>query len=505
VTQVLSTDFTGEGIPDLVALDAQGSASFFRAQRPGEFAPPFPMGLAASHALALGDFDQDGEWEIAALQKSGSVSFWRYSDADDGFRPDEGLTPPPPFPASVTKLAVADLDNNGQLDLIGLSGQENMAWLQGPAQWHAFVLPALSQAAFFDWDRDGRLDMLGLSSRGFPVAAISGPGRYAGLRVAMVPAVGTGDGRINAFGIGSILDLRAAGHTQRRLRQQSATHFGLGRQEPAGLRIQWTNGTLQSEFGVKPQATLKVEQRLKGSCPWVFAYDGKGFSFVTDFLWGSPLGLQINAQAAASVARTFDRVRLPPGLPALRDSAYEVRITAELWETHFFDYMALTVVDHDPGTEAYVDERFCFPSPSFAPRVFRTPRPVEKAWGMGGADVTAVVRDRDGKHLQDFALGKRQGVAENHWVEYEAAPPQGTGAWTLLAHGWIYPTDSSVNRALGQAGAPSPQGLRLLGWVNGRWTPLLENLGFPAGKAKTILIPLREDVRRYRLTTNLEI
>jgi hypothetical protein len=130
---------------------------------------------------------------------------------------------------------------------------------------------------------------------------------------------------------------------------------------------------------------------------------------------------------------------------------------------------------------------------------------VEKAWGMGGADVTAVVRDRDGKHLQDFALGKRQGVAENHWVEFEAAPPQGNGAWTLLAHGWIYPTDSSVNRALGQAGAPSPQGLRLLGWVNGRWTPLLENLGFPAGKAKTILIPLREDVRRYRLTTNLEI
>ena len=81
--------------------------------------------------------------------------------------------------------------------------------------------------------------------------------------------------------------------------------------------------------------------------------------FVTDFLWRSPLGLRINAQDTAGVdpdgrlgqdSRRSARAR--------GTASYDVRITAELWETHFFDHVSLMVVDHPDGIEVFVDERF---------------------------------------------------------------------------------------------------------------------------------------------------
>src|SRR6201999_626549 len=103
---------------------------------------------------------------------------------------------------------------------------------------------------------------------------------------------------------------------------------------------------------------ILTEQRLKGSCPWVFADDGSGLRFVTDFLWRSPLGLRINAQDTAGATQTEDWVKIRGDQLKARNGSYDVRITAELWETHYFDHVSLMVVDHPAGTEVFVDERF---------------------------------------------------------------------------------------------------------------------------------------------------
>ena len=44
-----------------------------------------------------------------------------------------------------------------------------------------------------------------------------------------------------------------------------------------------------------------------------------------------------------------------------RDGYYDLRITAELWETYYYDYLALMTVDHPEGTDIFVDERFVIP------------------------------------------------------------------------------------------------------------------------------------------------
>ena len=97
--------------------------------------------------------------------------------------------------------------------------------------------------------------------------------------------------------------------------------------------------------------------------------------FVTDFIWRSPLGLRINAQATAEVLMTEEWVKLGANQLAPKDGEYDVRITAELWETHFFDHVSMMVVDHPENTEVFVDERFP-PSGPLELRLFQVGRPV---------------------------------------------------------------------------------------------------------------------------------
>src|SRR6185436_7075281 len=129
-----------------------------------------------------------------------------------------------------------------------------------------------------------------------------------------------------------------------------------------------------------------------------------------------------------------------------------------------------------------------------------------------GEDVRDIVRARDDRHLDFAGRGRYQGVTREHSIDVElpAAAPR-TGKLWLVAQGWIHPTDSSINVALGQGRQAPPAGLSLhVADAHGRFRPVRTGLGFPAGKDKTILIDLSgifppTGPRRLRLTTNLEI
>jgi hypothetical protein len=122
------------------------------------------------------------------------------------------------------------------------------------------------------------------------------------------------------------------------------------------------------------------------------------------------------------------------------------------------------------------------------------------------------VRARDDRHLDFAGRGRYQGVTRDHYVELElpASAPRNGPLW-LVAQGWIHPTDSSINVALGQGNHAPPTGLSLfVADAQGRFRPARTGLGFPAGKDKTILIDLAgifgsTGARRLRLSTNLEI
>ncbi len=134
-----------------------------------------------------------------------------------------------------------------------------------------------------------------------------------------------------------------------------------------------------------------------------------------------------------------------------RDGYYDIRVTAELWEVYYYDYIALMPVDHPEGTEIFVDERFVVPPVKLGLTTVATPRKIARAIDDNGQDVTDIVSTLDGKALDTFGRGQYQGVTRDHYVEVdlgEDAPK--SGPLYLIAHGSIHDTESSVNVAITQ-------------------------------------------------------
>jgi tetratricopeptide (TPR) repeat protein len=513
-------DLDRDGAPDAALLDAQGKLHVFSNERAGHFrARPVPDSLGKLVAITAADVDRDGALDLVVLRTDGAIL--RVSDRNEGH--DWEVTEIarwPDFPGAAAdgsfRLFVADLDNNGGLDLVAAGPSDARIWLSDEQGKFQLLAAPIDSRVFSvaDLAGNGRLDLVGVSAAGQAVRAVNrGTKSYHWQVIRPHAQQIPGDGRINTFGVGGEMELRAGLLYQKQVITGPSVHFGLGDHPRTDVvRIVWPNGTVQAEFELEADQAVQSEQRLKGSCPFIFTYDGTGMQFVTDFIWRSPLGLRINAQDTAGGMQTEDWVKIRGDQLVPRDGYYDVRITAELWETHFFDHIALLVVDHPAETEVFVDERFARTPPELAVRTTTPPRPVTRAWDDRGHDVTDKVRARDGRYLDTFGRGRFQGVTRDHWVEVELGDevPRGGPLW-LIANGWIHPTDSSLNVAIGQGQHDPPRGLSLeVPDGKGGWVVARPDLGFPAGKNKTILIRV-DDVfrpgtsRRLRLRTNLEI
>jgi hypothetical protein len=366
-----------------------------------------------------------------------------------------------------------------------------------------------------DVNGDGRLDLLGLTNEGQPVQAINhGTKNYHWQAIRPRAAQASGDQRINSFGIGGEVEIRAGLLLQKQLVTGPIVHFGLGEQTGADVvRLIWPNGAVRAEFETKADQTILAEQRLKGSCPFLFAYDGKEMKFVKDTVpWSSAIGLRINTLGTARVEATEEWYKIGGNELVARDGYYDLRITAELWETYYYDQLALMTVDHPAGTDIFVDERFVIPPATLAVTTVETPHQIAHAIDDDGNDVTNVIKDLDEKYLDNFGRGRYQGVTRDHYVEIELGEdaPQSGPLW-LIAKGWMHPTDSSINVAISQGKEVHPQPLSMeVPDGNGGWIVARPNLGFPAGRKKICLFDLTDVFRpgtphRLRLRTNLEI
>ena len=532
IQQFAWADLDGDADPDALFLDGQGRLHAFTNRQAGDFAAmsPSPEATAFLRAMTVADIDADGAFDVITIDSAGVVS--RMSRAGNGWQAVQIASWPAAPNATVRaeRLFTADVDNNGALDLIAAGGFESRIWLAD--ERHQLTgLQATPEGEIFgvaDFNGDGRLDLVARAGAP-PVGRQGDPAnpfqtRWQAVRLLNRGSKGyhwkvvrpraqtnAGDQRINSFGVGGEIEVRSGLMVQKQLLTGGAVHVGLGEHTAIDVaRIVWPNGVAQAEFGLGVDDGMVAEQRLKGSCPWVFAWDGTAMRFVTDFLWRSPLGLRINAQDTAGVTQTEDWVKIGADQLAPRDGAYDLRITAELWETHFFDHVSLMVVDHPAETEIYVDERFSAAAPpALAVHAVETRRAVARAWDHRGADVTDLVTRRDGRYLARFARAAYQGIAEEHFVEFEVpGDSPGQRGLTLLASGWIYPTDSSINVAIGQGGRIRPMGISLEAQAaGGGWSVVNADLGFPAGKNKTIVVDLSAaaGARRFRLRTNLEI
>jgi Tfp pilus assembly protein PilF len=517
------SDLDHDGAPDVAVLDASGALHAFTNERMGQF-QKWPVNAPGGEFLALGvaDANDDGVLDLIAIRRDGTVV--RISDQDkrsswnvvelarwDSF-------PSGSEPGGVS-LVIADLDNNGVLDLLASGSTSSRVWL-GAGDEKFQPLPTTLPPrilAVADFRDSGRLELLGLDDIGQPVR-YRNTGRKSYHWQAVRPQAAKreeikGDNRINSFGIGGEIELRTGTYAIKQPINAPVVHFGLGERTRADvIGILWTNGTFQAEFKQPIDQRVIAEQRLSGSCPFLFTWNGERFVFVTDFMWSSPLGVYEGEQEQGGfLLQTVDWVRIRGDQLVPHDGFYEVRVVANLWETHFYDQLSLLAVDHLANTELFVDERASLDPAQLAFQLVEQPSPVARAWDHHGEDVTSIVSTLDGVYLDRCGRGTYRGVTSDHWVEIEHGDDEGEGPAWLIAQGWVNPVDSSAYFAMAQ-GKHEPPREPVLEVPDGRggWRVARGNLGYPAGKNKSVLIRL-DGIdgpgvpRRLRLRTNMEI
>jgi tetratricopeptide (TPR) repeat protein len=520
IQQFVWADLDRDGNPDASLIDGEGRLRVFHNERAGKFTenaglPQF--GNVA--AIAAADTRHSGSLDLLAVTAEGAVN--RLVNASGAWTTTTLAQVPDSAKnlRGTVRLMTADLDNNGAVDLI-LATQNSgaLVWLGKRDGTYALMNRPADPAHDFaavDVDNTGRLDLLGLDATGQPVKSVNHGTKNYHWQVIRTRAVqATGDQRINSFGVGGEVEIRSGLLLQAQAITGPGEHFGLGEWTQTDVaRILWPNGTMNAEFPMSGDQEVLAQQRLKGSCPFLFAWNGQSMQFVKDTVpWGAAIGLRINGLGSARIAATEEWYKIPRSDLAPHDGAYDLRITGELWETYYYDWLEMMTVDHPAGTEVFTDERFVVPPVKLAITVTDEPHAIASAVDDRGNDVTDVLRSLDGKYLDTFGRGQYQGITRDHYVEIDLGNElPATGPLYLIARGFVHPSDSSINVALSQGHHEQAQPLSLeVADGHGGWITARPNLGFPAGRNKICLIDLTGvfrpgTPRKVRLRTNLEV
>jgi len=200
----------------------------------------------------------------------------------------------------------------------------------------------------------------------------------------------------------------------------------------------------------------------------------------------------------------FSRNRGEVGHPV-----FSFRFMEPLEEVVYLDKVGLLAVDHPADFDVFPNEYFASnpPFPEFKLVFSRDARPPAGAWDEHGHNVLPDILAH--RYFGDFEMTSFKGFAKLHSLELDLGDPYRGGPLWLLMHGEIEYFTATGMYAADQAGI---QGIapyvEVLG-PDGRWKKVIDDLGFPAGGARTMIADLsgklRVGTKRIRITTNLQI
>ena len=509
-TCLRAADLDRDGDTDLLVAHA-GSLTLVDNNRQGTFTDrTSERGLdsvAPSGCVHAADVDNDGAVDLLVETDRGLQLL---------LQRDGVMEPATEQPRGTGPAVLFDADNDGRLD-IAAAGPEPSVWQQTETGWRAVELRGIPDGGFADLlavdrDGDGDLDLLGAGPSGLHWLENEGGNGYHHLRIRL-RGLTEGNDKNNVFGRGTSAEVRIGQTHQYREVRSAVTHFGLGMvRRPDLVRVVWANGVPQNRIQPSGDQLLVEEQVLKGSCPFLYTWDGEGVRFVTDLLWGAPLGMPV-APGAWAPSDPHELVEVTGAAPreVSGRSVYDLRITEELWEAAYFDRARLWVVDAPHDVEVHSTLRVF---PGEQPEGFagsatligvRDVQPVARAIDGRGRDVTGRVARRDEVYADGYPVGDYQGIAAEPWAFTFDLGRRPAGRFRLLLDGWIFPADASLNLAAAQRSDLDFTFTRLEVEHRGSWRLLLDPMGFPAGKSKTTVVDvpaLPEGSTRLRIVTS---
>ena len=546
-TGLLPIDSTGDGSTDLLTWGATGISLY----RHGTTAVTDSglQDLKAVISVAAGDFNNDGFMDLCVLTDSGPALF---ANQKGHFHRIDAALPARRFDRAVW----IDYDHDYDLDLVLLSDNPVLMRNEGAAGFadrtadFPFVkaVPTAAQklrvapdskafdlAVFYrdhapvlyrdqlgghyvvenftgtapdessidaDFDNDGRPDR----------ASITGGKVHVALNRSRTTAHWI---RVRLLGVKSLkLAQDAEVEIKAGTLYRKATYEGVPLLFDTGaaltvdvVRITWPNGLIQNETRQPTNKSYKYEeaQRLSGSCPMIWTWNGRAIQFITDVLGVAPLGAS-DGEGTYFPVDHDEYVSIPGSALASVNGRYDLRITEELSEVSYLDQVQLLAVDHPAGTEIFTNEKFKGPPyPEF--RLFGVQRRVypKSARDDQGRDVLPRLLARDQQYPDQFPRSEL-GVAVPHTLELDFGNAAPDGRAVLLLNGWVDWPDGSTFRAASQ----EMKGGLVMPYLQmqdaaGQWKTVNEDMGMPAGKPKTIAVDLRfpSASRKLRIVTKL--
>ena len=430
-------------------------------------------------------------------------------------------------PNRAMKGRVADLDNDGAEDLIG-TGEKYQLTLKrgqgaggfGAVGWvHPNDTTAVQDIHTADFDQDGDLDLCLVDGTQVKLLENQGGNQNAWLDLQIVgkqvkSAQAVSSGRVNHYGVGSLLELRTSTGYQARIVRSEPPHIGLGPKGTADLaRLIWPNGFPANVFQPQPNQTLWEVQTLLGSCPYLYTWDGECYQFATDLLWAAPLGMPSPA-GGMTPSREWEYLQLPGSLLKERDGVYSLQLTEELYEAAYFDQVQLIAVDHPSDVAVYSNEKV---GPPFIAEkkihTVRQPRTPLSAKDQRGRDLLPALSHLDEVYTQHWDHKIKQGWTEKTTLELDFGEVPDPSQVTLFLTGWVYPTDPSISVSIQQDPARAGFGIQPPSLEvpdgQGGWKTASPYIGFPGGKTKTIAVDLTGQLAphdgRVRIVTSMEL
>ena len=514
-----------ESIPN-----AAGQPVIFENPREGKFPPrqtwseqvPGPtVGISAL------DFNHDG-WMDIALTHAGlpGITLWRNKQGKSFDRillPVAGLEP-------AYGLAAIDYDNDGWVDLVAVGetkegkGEVRLFRNLGPDGWKdvsadvgldKIQLKEPRAIIAGDYDNDGAVDLLITQNHGPAVLFRNeGGNKNNSLRLALKglndnkSAIGT---KVEVFSAGLRQKFEVYGSSGYLGQNSPYLTIGLGQAKEADIvRMLWPTGVLQDEIEVaanKVHNFLEIDRR-GSSCPTLFVWDGTHYELVGDMLGAGVVGHWVGPNER-NIARPSEYLKLDRNSVREKDGKLSFRFMEPLEESVYLDQVQLLAVDHPAGVDVYPNEYFASnpPYPPFKIVFSSDARPPTGAWDEHGHDVLPDLLAH--RYFGDFKVLSFAGFTEPHTLELDLGEPYRGGPLWLLLHGEIeYFTATSMyaaDQAHLQPFAPYVEAQD----AKGRWVRVIDDLGFPAGGARTMTAELTgklpRGTRRIRFTTNLQI
>ena len=528
VQGVVLADFDGKNDIDVFLAEAAGAHALYMNLRDGTFderatAAGIRTGLATTIAVA-GDVNGDGAAYIVLLGGAQRPAEVWLNHRDARFTKDASS----PVLANVTAAlgaqaaALVDVDNDGDLDMVLAGGtqRKGMAIFRndGAGGWadatqSMLPVPAATTDTRIvlagDLDNDGDQDLVLISPKG-PVTVLRNDGgnRNHSVRLRLRGR------KNNRDGYGAKVWARQGTFFLQRETFQRWIDLGVGSRtalDVVGLR--WPTGVTQNQLNVGVEAPLELTERpgLAESCPFVYAFDGTQFRFITDILDTTPLGISL-VPGVPWAPNHREAIHIPGQRLVAKDGLLSLRVTQELEEITYLDQLRLYAIDHPAGTVVVPNDRFS--GAPFAPFGIHTvvPLPPRTARDSADRDIRPALLAADRVYAFDCPPIAPQypGITTTHALVLDPGDGAAARQVTLFLRGTTLWTDASVNFAVAQnPDLPiQPVALDVIG-PDGSWVRVRDDIGLPAGMDKTLPVDLtglfQSHDLRVRVTTNMAV